>query len=84
MPCGAAATSLLQLPAVTPRRPLPRSNGLKGKAETRRLFTGLYLGMAFLYIRNIFRFAEFLQSTVLTWPAPEGTFVLSEQQVRTE
>lgn len=27
------------------------------------------------------RFVEFLQSTILEWPAPEGTYVLSEQQV---
>ena len=38
--------------------------------------------MALLLIRNLFRFAEFTQATVLTWPPPENTFVLSEQQVR--
>lgn len=30
-------------------------NGLRGRPETRKLFTGLYLAMAMLYIRNIFR-----------------------------
>lgn len=27
------------------------------------------------------RFVEFLQATILEWPAPEGAYVLSEQQV---
>jgi hypothetical protein len=65
-----------------PFAPHCRSNGLTGKRDTKRLFLGLYLGMAGLYVRNIFRFAEFVQATVLTWPAPEGAYVLSEQQVR--
>lgn len=30
-------------------------NGLAGKRETRRMYAGLYLGMFFLYVRNIFR-----------------------------
>lgn len=58
------------------------SNGLTGKAETRKLFIGLYFGMAMLYIRNLFRFVEFVQATVLEWPPPDDTYVLSEQQVR--
>lgn len=62
--------------------PIRCSNGLTGRPATRRLFLGLYLGMVGLYVRNIFRFAEFVQATVLTWPAPEGAYVLSEQQVR--
>ncbi|EFN59060.1 hypothetical protein CHLNCDRAFT_137777 [Chlorella variabilis] len=57
------------------------SNGLTGKAETRKLFIGLYFGMAMLYIRNLFRFVEFVQATVLEWPPPDDTYVLSEQQV---
>ncbi|KAL4430757.1 hypothetical protein ABPG75_006013 [Micractinium tetrahymenae] len=56
-------------------------NGLRGRPETRKLFIGLYWAMGCLYVRNIFRFVEFVQSTVLTWPPPEGTYVLSEQQV---
>lgn len=32
-----------------------RRNGLLGLPTTRRMFVGLYLAMAFLYIRNIFR-----------------------------
>lgn len=56
-------------------------NGLRGRPQTRKLFIGLYWAMACLYIRNIFRFAEFVQATVLTWPAPEDAYVLSEQQV---
>ncbi|PSC68907.1 Glycoside superfamily [Micractinium conductrix] len=56
-------------------------NGLGGKRETKRLFTGLYIAMAFLYVRNIFRFVEFTQNTVLSWPAPNGTYVLAHQQI---
>lgn len=36
-------------------------NGLRGRPQTRKLFIGLYWAMACLYIRNIFRFAEFVQ-----------------------
>lgn len=32
-----------------------RRNGLVGLPNTRRMYVGLYLAMAFLYIRNIFR-----------------------------
>ena len=56
--------------------------GLRGLPGTRRLFQGLYLAMACLYIRNIFRFVEFTQNTLLDWPTPPGTYVLSHQQVR--
>ena len=41
----------------------------------------MYIAMAFLYIRNIFRFVSFAQNTLLDWPTPPGTYVLSHQQV---
>ena len=60
---------------------LHRANGLRGKVGHRRLMTGLYFGMVCLVIRNIFRFVEFTQATILTWPVADGVYVLSEQQV---
>ena len=36
-------------------------NTLRGTQEGRKLFTGLYITVVFLFIRNIFRFAEFAQ-----------------------
>ena len=64
-----------------PAAPLPRSNGLRGTPGVRRMYAGLYTAMAFLTVRNLFRFAEFAQATALSWPAPDGTYVLSEQEV---
>ncbi|KAL4437347.1 hypothetical protein ABPG75_004486 [Micractinium tetrahymenae] len=60
----------------THRHPL---NGLAGRRETPRLFAGLYLAMAFLSIRNIFRFVEFAQQTVLGFYAPDA-YVIAHQQ----
>ena len=36
-------------------------NTLRGTPECRKLYTGLYITVAFLLIRNTFRFAEFAQ-----------------------
>ena len=55
--------------------------GLRNRPETKSLFRGMYIIMAFLYIRNIFRFVSFTQNTILDWPTPPGTYVLSHQQV---
>ncbi|EFN56668.1 hypothetical protein CHLNCDRAFT_144521 [Chlorella variabilis] len=54
---------------------------LRGRRGTGKLFLGIYLTMVLLYIRNTFRLIEFAQDTILSWPAPEGTYVLSHQQV---
>ena len=55
--------------------------GLRNLTGTRNLFRGMYIAMACLYIRNIFRFVEFTQDTLLEWPVPSDTYVLSHQQV---
>jgi hypothetical protein len=57
-------------------------NTLKGSSEHKKLFTGLYLTIVFVSIRNIFRFVEFVQGAVLTWPVMDpNTYVLSEKEV---
>ena len=63
-PCAAARCRCAHAPPldVSPARAC--RNGLGGKRETKRLFTGLYIAMAFLYVRNIFRFVEFTQVRV--------------------
>lgn len=38
---------------------------MAGTPNLRKLYTGLYLNITFLFVRNIFRFVEFTQSTVL-------------------
>lgn len=40
-----------------------RRNLLAGTDSLRKLYYGLYLNIIFLYIRNIFRFIEFLQAS---------------------
>lgn len=56
-------------------------NALVGEARGRRLFRGLYVAFAFLAVRNVFRFVEFTQATVLTWPPPDSAYVLSHSQL---
>jgi hypothetical protein len=57
-------------------------NSLKGTPEHRKVFTGLYLTILFVSIRNIFRFVEFVQGAVLTWPVLNpDTYIISEKQV---
>lgn len=55
-------------------------NTLKNERGYKQLFAGVYLTILLVTIRNIFRWAEFLQSTLLTWPPPESTFVLAKNQ----
>ncbi|GAB4814621.1 hypothetical protein N2152v2_001667 [Parachlorella kessleri] len=56
-------------------------NAIAGTRELRKLFVGLYINVAFLSIRNIYRFAEFLQSVILAYPVPEDAYVLSDKEV---
>ena len=57
-------------------------NALKGTPEHKKLFTGLYLTILFVSIRNIFRFVEFVQGAVLTWPVTDpNTYIISEKEV---
>jgi len=55
--------------------------GLRNRPETKSLFCGMYITMAFLYIRNIFRFVSFTQNTLMEWPPSPTTYVLSHQEV---
>ena len=55
-------------------------NTLRGTQEGRKLFTGLYITVVFLFIRNIFRFAEFAQTAALGYPRPEDAYIISEKQ----
>lgn len=55
-----------------------RGNTLR---QRRQLWAGLFLCISFLFIRNIFRFVEFTQNTILTWPPPDTAYVISQQQV---
>ena len=57
------------------------AKNLRNRPETKSLFRGMYIIMAFLYIRNIFRFASFTQNTILVWPPSPTTYVLSHQEV---
>jgi hypothetical protein len=78
------ARPLIQLAAWARSQPSPlphRRNGVP-QPNLRKLYTGLYINIAFLFVRNIYRFAEFAQETFLGWPVPEGTYVLADQQVR--
>lgn len=57
------------------------NNMLKGSPEHKKLFTGLYLTILFVSIRNIYRFVEFVQGAVLTWPVMDpNTYVISEKE----
>lgn len=57
-------------------------NTLKGTPEHKKLFTGLYLTIFFVSIRNIFRFVEFVQGAVLTWPVLDpNIYIISDQEV---
>lgn len=55
-------------------------NRLRGERSHFLIFLGMQIGFVFLNIRNIFRFVEFVQGAILTWPYAEGTFVLSENE----
>lgn len=55
-------------------------NRLRGERSHSFIFLGMYLNFAFLNIRNIFRFVEFVQGATLTWPYAEGIFVISESE----
>jgi hypothetical protein len=56
-------------------------NVLRGERGTGATFAGLYLTIACVTVRNIFRFVEFLQTTLLDFPAPPGTYIIADQQV---
>lgn len=56
-------------------------NGIAGTPQLKQLYTGLYLNIFFLFVRNTFRFVEFTQSIVIGYPPEPGTYVLSEQEV---
>ena len=55
-------------------------NQLRGQFKHSRLFLGLYISMVLVTIRNIFRFVEFTQGALLSWPAPDDVFVISENE----
>ena len=56
-------------------------NVLRGERGAGATFAGLYLTIACVTVRNIFRFIEFLQSTLLDWPPPPDTYIIADQQV---
>ena len=80
--CCVDLTNIQPLPLLYLFDPVPPlcSNCIAGTPALRRLYTGLYINMAFLSTRNIFRFVEFFQSTLLGWPTAPGTFVISDNQ----
>ncbi|KAL4423415.1 hypothetical protein ABPG77_009993 [Micractinium sp. CCAP 211/92] len=55
--------------------------GIRGHRGTARLFLGFGLVWGLVTLRNAFRFVEFVQSTVLTWPPPDNVYVIAHQQV---
>ncbi len=55
---------------------------MKGTDNLKLLYRGLYLNITFLFVRNIFRFIEFTQNTVLGLDVSPDTYVLANQQVR--
>lgn len=56
-------------------------NSLIAEPNTRKLYVGIYLVMGWLAVRNIYRFVEFLQATILTWPPSDDAYVLSHKEV---
>lgn len=56
-------------------------NKLRGQRSHMFIFVGMHLSFVFLNIRNVFRFVEFVQGAILTWPFGEDTFVISENEV---
>ncbi|KAL4443301.1 hypothetical protein ABPG75_011038 [Micractinium tetrahymenae] len=58
-----------------------RHLGIRGRRGTGRLFAGFCLVWCLVTLRNAFRFVEFVQSTVLTWPPPDDVYVVAHQQV---
>lgn len=55
--------------------------GIRGQRGTGRLFAGFCMAWCLVTLRNAFRFVEFVQSTVLTWPPPSDVYVVAHQQV---
>lgn len=56
-------------------------NGLRSTRSQRLMFLGLYVTNILVTLRNLFRFVEFVQGALLTWPVAEGTYVISEQEI---
>ncbi|KAI7846449.1 hypothetical protein COHA_000060 [Chlorella ohadii] len=56
-------------------------NAMSGSRSLRRLYTGLYLNLVFLTVRNLYRFVEFAQITILGYPAPPDAYIIEHQQV---
>jgi RTA1 like protein len=46
----------------------------------RRTYIGIYSTIFLITVRNVYRFVEFVQGAVLTWPYSDGTFVISESE----
>ncbi|PRW50903.1 hypothetical protein C2E21_5428 [Chlorella sorokiniana] len=56
-------------------------NAMSGSRALTRLYTGLYLNLVFLTVRNVYRFVEFAQITILGYPLPAGAYIIEQQQV---
>ena len=54
---------------------------MSGEIGHKKLFWGVYSTIGFVTIRNLFRFVEFVQGAIITWPHSEGAYILSEKEV---
>lgn len=57
-----------------------KQNTLRKEHGFKQVYALLYATIALVTLRNIYRFIEFLQQAILTWPFDPDTYVLSEQQ----